>query len=175
MFSFDAKSVIQMLVDQNLSRSLGVTAINYPIFYSDGVQIKFRLCVDNSFTGSDSDTAIEYHSLPMFISMIFIGNVSVFYCVSNTTEYFQGKDKDPKNYTNSSNHSSCWRTDGFQFLTKLYFEMCKQVNKNVAPKILNAVESASQIRVKKVSVCWKHTGETNHKEIINFAEKQEIK
>lgn len=168
MFSFDAKSVIQMLVDQNIDRSLSIANCKYPLFYSDGIKIDFRVCVDSTFTDSD-----EYLSETRFVSMIFFGAVSVFYSVSDSSEYFNNKNDDPKNYINSSNHSSCWRTDGFHFLSTLYFELCKKVNPSVAPKSLNSVDFASQIRVSKVSVCWKHTGETNHKEIVSFKIKTE--
>lgn len=40
-------------------------------------------------------------------------------------------------WINSSNHDSCWRSDGLNFINKIYWRLCKEVNSDVAPASLD--------------------------------------
>ena len=59
-----------------------------------------------------------------------MGNTSVFYTESDVRDITQVKSND---WINTSNHDSCWRSDGFALLDKLYFEMANKVNPNIPP------------------------------------------
>lgn len=59
----------------------------------------------------------------------------------NTINSILGIEKQLKNYENTSNHDSCWRTDGIN-LHHFYYEMWKRVYANVpedkCPNMINA-------------------------------------
>jgi hypothetical protein len=40
---------------------------------------------------------------------------------------------EPLTFTLASHHDSCWKTDGFQPLNTLYFDMCEEAAPGVAP------------------------------------------
>lgn len=40
-------------------------------------------------------------------------------------------------WINTSNHDSCWNSDGFSFISNEYFKMCKEINPNIAPKFVD--------------------------------------
>lgn len=52
---------------------------------------------------------------------------------------FEPTTMDPEWWINSSNHDSCWRSDGFSWLSERYFDMCYQVrsSEEVAPAALS--------------------------------------
>lgn len=68
------------------------------------------------------------------VHFIFCGNVNTF-----AWHQTKGVRETPKaeDFINVSNHDSCWRTDGVEsYLSKIYFDFCKKVNSELAPKEL---------------------------------------
>jgi len=121
MFDLKLNSTIQMLVDHELDRKTSVKILDDGNYQRPGVYLSIYL------EASDYQTdKTEY----MRVFMLFTGNTSVFY-----TTNFEPSIKDISNslWINTSNHDSCWRSDGFSFLHKLQMEMCKRVNPNIAP------------------------------------------
>ena len=67
---------------------------------------------------------------------------------------------DKPDWINTSNHDSCWRTDGVRSrLNTLYFKMCKIVNSEVAPIKLET--SVSNLITKKVKIINFHLDSDN--------------
>lgn len=55
---------------------------------------------------------------------------------------------------NTSNHDSCWRTDGMRHLSDAYFDACDTVNPDVAPRDLSC--SAYVDAVHMVEITYDH-------------------
>lgn len=169
MYSFDATSVITMLVDKLLDRKSRCRWLSDCYCKRKGLGISFRVNVINKDTDSD------FNEITRFVNMIFINQTSVFYPVSGTSVFYRVSDRQMFfaenlfDYTNSSNHSSCWRTDGFAFLTKLYFDSCAKLDPKMAPREMYSVDFASQIRCKKLDVTYQWTDDRC--ELINVKEK----
>ena len=76
--------------------------------------------------------------------VLFCGNTNVFYAVENQNEnwHLNYKNVPIDRWLNSSNHDSCWRSDGLSFIDDLYFSAAEEINKeliknkekDVAPK-----------------------------------------
>lgn len=131
MFKFDAQSVIQFIVDSNLDReNSNIELLKGGRYKRKGLYIKFAVDID--------DIDRTRNRSVRDVDMIFFGNTSVFYHVRESHTVTKPQ---PDMYINSSNHDSCWRHDGFSFLTELYFEMCKEVNPDVAPCELRDISS----------------------------------
>jgi hypothetical protein len=132
MFTFDVDSTIQFLVDNNLDRKNPNIEFfeKSSIVGIDAFYVKFEVRV------SDNKT---HKRIGCPVHMIFFGNTSVFYVVDKDRKFF-GIPPAEK-FINSSNHDSCWRSDGFQFLHNLYFEMCETVNEKVAPIKLDSTST----------------------------------
>lgn len=150
MFTFYADSVIVMLVD-NFHDRRNYTSRNVEknVFQTEGIGVSFKVSV------RDEDGINE---ATRFVNMIFFRNVSVFYRVSDKMKFLK---EDLDEYANSSNHDSCWRSDGFRFLRDLYFELCKKVGSGKRPIDLDSTEFASSIRVKKIRATYSYN-EDNH-------------
>ena len=73
--------------------------------------------------------------------ILFCSGVSVFYADIYNTEQGNWRtwsEINPDEWINTSNHDSCWRSDGLDFINKAYFEMCKNVNPEIAPRDLHS-------------------------------------
>ncbi len=121
MFNLKLNNMIQMLVDHELDRKTSVKILNDGSYQRPGVYLPIFLGVHD--VKSDK---YKYEQL----MMLFVGNTSVFY----TTKYnLDIKKISNKSWINTSNHDSCWRSDGFSFLHEIQMKMCKNVNPNIAP------------------------------------------
>jgi len=60
----------------------------------------------------------------------FCGNVHVFYAIVPRLNLPLSK---VKSWENTSNHDSCWSSDGLTHISGDYFELCKKVNPHKAP------------------------------------------
>jgi len=158
MWTIRAERIIGQLVDQFLDRNypeiIGKSE-KYPghtIVMLKGLAFKIRMRVDEYSETEDTSTCIDN------VLILFCGNTSVFYILEsqvkesinfinenvkegNRFEYiiFDPISVDPEWWTNSSNHNSCWRSDGFSWLTQRYFDMCYKVrsSEDIAPAELD--------------------------------------
>jgi len=101
-----------------------------PTFADDNYSTKTApgiiLSMQCSISTYDSDETIDSNRI---IWMLFTGNTSVF-VADNLGEHRWGTFNSipTSTWINSSNHDSCWRSDGFRPLRDAYFEMCEEIN-----------------------------------------------
>lgn len=135
MFTVKLDSLICWLVDKNLDRSFdkvirksaswGKGKITRP-----GIYLEFPIEVRNWTGKGDNDSEGEYITHRKQVFMVFAGNTSVWYQVKNLP--LDGKLVWSE-FENSSNHDSCWQSDGLRFLSQEYFDMCKDLDPDKAP------------------------------------------
>lgn len=104
------------------------------VVIKNGIELEIALSVYDPM-------AEVYKEVERRYSILFCGNVNVFIAHTGSA-YVRCEDIPLDRWVNTSNHDSCWATDGLQFLTQAYFEMCKEVDPDKAPVLL---ESTAQI------------------------------
>ena len=73
----------------------------------------------------------EFHRRGL-LHTVFTANTSVFTAVS---EDFKGWDQISLDaWNNTSNHDSCWRSDGMRTLSELYFRWAKEINEEMVAR-----------------------------------------
>lgn len=120
MFKINADHVICTLVDAMLHRS---SPANKGMLISLDCEI------------SDCGKGIKHKSIRRLIHFVF-------HRPSNYTKVFFGVGnhwEEIKNWKLTSNHDSCWRSDGVSApLSNFYFTMCEEVNSKKAPMKLES-------------------------------------
>jgi hypothetical protein len=167
MFTMSIKSVIQMLVNHELKRGKAANTDWHDdgSISTDGIIIPVNVQA-NDYT--DEDTK----SIGDSIFMLFHSNTSVYY-VSRYDEkgkYVRRIDEiNVDEWENTSNHDSCWRSDGFQFLSDLYFKVCKAVDPDKAPiDVDTSAGLGFSWPVTKVRVRFRHID--NRNKIVSIEE-----
>lgn len=131
-FAISLNRTIQMLVDHCLDRKTPVE-YDYSTHCYSRPAVGFKINLSSQWQGSD-DLGPE---IVQTIYMVFTGNTSVFYCspydANGDREYWHIEDVPSERWINTSNHDSCWRSDGFSFLFTLRMQMCALVNPDVPP------------------------------------------
>lgn len=119
----NADMTIVDIVDAFLKRDDYVVE-DYSITSRHGVILSVNIS-----TSTYEENASFHASRQMFI--LCTGNTSVFVAVApEDKRYFSWKDIPLDAWKNTSNHDSCWRSDGVQSsLTEQYFAVCEEVNK----------------------------------------------
>lgn len=85
----------------------------------------------------------EEYRRSALVHTLFTANTSVFVAVSRN--YERWFEIDPADFLNTSNHDSCWRTDGMSALRNVYYAMAEEINSErkkdghsaLAPRELN--------------------------------------
>lgn len=130
MFCISAESVVSNLVDllSDLPKPFK-TITNY----CDGLRVEeywheaLGISLDCSLA-SYEDCEIYERRTRMFF--VFSSSVSVWVSIKPPDENFNSFTQVPINYwENTSNHNSCWRTDGLRPISNLYFNFAEQINK----------------------------------------------
>ncbi len=138
MFKSNSERIITQLVDQLLPHTDRFGAEHQPdgsLVYNNGIMMEVSLSVEDPFIEDYEERQNTRVSTSVY--MIFCSNVSVF--VAEKNEPVQWFNEIPvEDWENTSNHVSCWRTDGMHWMSALYFEMCKACDPNVAPINLEA-------------------------------------
>jgi hypothetical protein len=106
-------------------------------------QLAIHICLDMSarYSGylEDGNTMSDYEPKVVgnYIHFLFLGNVTVFAAVTKEPNInMVPTDR----WENTSNHDSCWRSDGLRPITHTYFNLCERVQAHlpkelkVAPK-----------------------------------------
>ena len=70
----------------------------------------------------------EYHGSAL-VHTLFTANTSVFVHTSRSRRRWQ--EVIPEGWANTSNHDSCWRTDGLRHLHLLHGTLCDEMNKKI--------------------------------------------
>lgn len=126
MFKSDTKQIISSLVDQFLNRK------EYRLNPKNSSIVKEAMVFNLNLSVYDRKSQNQFRTN---IKMLFAGNTSVFFTTNNNIII---EDIPYTDWNNTSNHDSCWRTDGFSFLDNLYFEMCHEINEDIAPIYLGS-------------------------------------
>lgn len=124
MIELKAASVIDQLVDKFLDRKVSST-YNESFTETTAPGLVFQLHASiGSHTNGESFTVYRT------VWLAFTRHTSVFVAVQPRDEHWYGaKDIPVDAWKNTSNHDSCWRSDGIDSpLTSVYFEMCEEVN-----------------------------------------------
>ena len=162
MFNSDTDHTITRLVDQVLTneRRFNTKLEDDGSITAGGMLIEVELNV--------SDPSIEDYDERMeagarrFYYVVFCNNVSVFVARREVDDGIQHyEDIESSDWENTSNHDSCWRSDGMRWLSKAYFDMCDEVNAEAAPITLDAsatIGFMSLWRDVEVNVTWNDEG-----------------
>lgn len=122
MFNVPIKDVITWVVRDEVKNTTRSYDYHYKdgTYTTDGIMVEVRLIVKN-------DKKSVYRSY----LLAFCNDVSVFVAENTEGDFFE--QIAPKRWKNTSNHDSCWSSDGLSILSKAYFEMCEEVDPDVAP------------------------------------------
>lgn len=158
MWTLKADWIIPQIVDQFIDRNyperVGKSE-KYPghiIYMRKGLSFKLRMRVDEYSNTENTRTTID-NALVMFCS-----NTSVFHILESDVAAMMNKHNkevegkrfehmifdptsvNPEWWINSSNHDSCWRSDGFSWLSERYFSMCYETrsSEKIAPADLSS-------------------------------------
>lgn len=153
MFKANADDVIQFLVENNrIKTELGKNMFYCPdgSVQKEALYIQFEVRVrDFQYKGNRAARDVEI-SCP--VHMIFFGNTSVFFHADKDRKCYGIPA--PELFVNTSNHDSCWRSDGFRKLHELYFAMCEEINPKIAPIKLDSYVNFSFSSMKKINVTY---------------------
>lgn len=115
MFKIDGKSMLMQLVDLSLDRK--------SFEYDDKRRLSIKPCVIIPITLVARNKNKRIH---VDLNTLFFGSTSVLYAEIKHP-YVNIQDMI---WRNTSNHDSCWRSDGLHFIDDYYFRLCA----TVAPK-----------------------------------------
>lgn len=161
MFSIEFKKVLTMLVEHELPKTQPI--FNNGEITRDGISLDFILEAYDYRGKRRKEVKERFY-------MLFCGNVSVFYVKIDLTENWIHSPIDIpiKNWVNSSNHDSCWNSDGFCFISEVYFKMCKKISPDLAPKFVdtNARFTSFSYPVKKCKIIYRRKDDNNYENEI---------
>ena len=122
MVPLEAEMTITSIVDAFLKRDDYVTK-DYRVVSRHGVVLRLNL------SASSYEDEGSYHASRQLV-ILCTGNTSVFVAVAPPDgRYFGWQDVPKEAWKNTSNHDSCWRSDGIQSpITDQYFSMCEEIN-----------------------------------------------
>ena len=136
-FALSLNRTIQTLVDHCLDRKTPVE-YDYSTHCYSRPAVGFKINLRSQWQGGNNLGP----EIVQTIYMVFTGNTSVFYCSpyddNGNKEYWHIEDVPSERWINTSNHDSCWRSDGFSFLFNLRMQMCKLANSKVPPARINS-------------------------------------
>lgn len=136
MFNIDVAEVVCYLRTSLLPRS---EKYFYPIEVADqpynqrtkyGLHVSVDLRMSDYGFAEDGNTRVrdEVHR-GATAHFLFCGNTTVFFALSGSSSI-----PGPAEFKNTSNHDSCWRTDGVHNpLTALFFKWCEEVSPHRRP------------------------------------------
>ena len=135
--SIDVKRVITMIVNHHLRSKEFIDSVNHEFTEKEHFITKKGLLFTLDIRAdkwNDEEQEYEYYMRRFLV--LFCGNVSVFVKeIDPKTMYFEhiGISGDYSDWKNTSNHDSCWRSDGLNFIDNTYFEMCEELFPEKAP------------------------------------------
>lgn len=171
MFKTRITSIISAIVRTELKRCKQNLIYDGAGNYTrEGIMIEFRCSVSdyskNRLRGNNRTKRAYRHYV-----MLFCGNTTVFAVRNDHMTHFTKIP--PKQWENTSNHDSCWASDGLAFINQAYFDMCKEVNPDVAPIELESDADIGFLSTlsKKVLITYKRMGGDDYKnELVEVKE-----
>lgn len=127
----DAKKVIQMIVDYHLDRIYDMWNGKGWKRNEDGTTTFRGLLFDLQLEGHGKTESgdIQYYYDACY--MLFCRRTTVFWvrAVDKEGNKVDWRDIEPSTWINTSNHDSCWRSDGFHELDEQYYKMLELLEK----------------------------------------------
>lgn len=105
------------------------------------------------------------------VYVMYAGLHSIFYALASDADgnYRTFENIPHTEWENTSNHDSCWRSDGLSFFPSLFFAMAKAVNPDKAPGELHSYTSLGGMGktvVKHTKVVLERQGDGYHKNVL---------
>ncbi len=167
MFQSNTSHTISMLVDQVLTTE---RRFNREYLENGCLRSSNGMLVELAMSVEDRNAEKLDEELKRFYYVVFCGNVSVFIARQDVPgeQGLRHFTKIPSDeWENTSNHDSCWRSDGLHFITDAYFEMCKECNDNVAPITLESICQIGFIRLwRDVEVITKSSDDDDYRNVL---------
>lgn len=139
MFNMDLSSAIAFIKEQAFPASFEGEVVDVNI-KKPGIMIQCDVDVNDFEEDKRASESVTF---------LFCGNTSVFAYTGKGIFFVE--DLPVEEFANTSNHDTCWRTDGVHsYLSELYFKMCRQVNLKKAPVELH---TSSRIH-RKIHPVW---------------------
>ncbi len=171
MFCISAESVISNIVDissqEHPQRFKPITNFCHGLrseeYWHEALGISLDCCLANY-----EDEKIYEQRTRMFF--VFSSNVSVWVATEPEDETFISWTQVPISlWENTSNHDSCWRTDGLRPISIVYFDLAEKINKErkkdglgeIAPVVMKDHTFINQ--VKKLKVRFRKNKENQYK------------
>ena len=158
MFTVDLNRVLTTLVQAVLSpNSEQFRAVLSPATYgTDGLHVSLRFRVMEPHKENDDK---ERNIQTAYLHYIFSrsGNYVKVWCAEGTGRW-PWEVPPAENFKMTCDHDTCWRNDGLRDITRIYFEMCKAVNANVAPISLDSEATLEKVQKVKIEFTRRSAG-----------------
>lgn len=123
----DAESIIVNLVEQFCNNDNIVSNAKEDLAFATTLQIR---CDNNGYVNNTYHAKYESH-YSKFIHIIINNSRRVFIAVNDEINIFK---VDPSEFENTSNHDSCWQSDGLNIISQEYFKSYNACYDNVPEK-----------------------------------------
>lgn len=157
MFKTSIINLISTIVRAELKTCNREPVYNKGQITREGVMMEFRCSVSDYSEKRVKENNRTMRTQRHYV-MLFCGNVTVFVARSDYKTHFT---KIPAHqWENTSNHDSCWSSDGLTFINQVYFDMCSEVNPDVAPVELDSNADLGFLSTvsKKVLITYERAG-----------------
>jgi len=173
MFNSDTTSILTGIVSQVMHNRDNNRKWNEDGSITEkGMIFEVQLSVRDNVLGDYEATQKSEQNARFYV--VFCGNTSVFYANQNDDETFRRflNEIPVDEWVNTSNHDSCWRSDGLSWISTVYFEMCKACNDDLPPIKLEAEAKIGFVSVwKDVEVQTRSSRENDYqREIVSIKE-----
>ncbi len=166
MFSINITNILTMLFEISSTRE----EKSFMDYEDDGTQTVNAMIIPLHMSVSDFSDTNEDRENRESVYVMYAGLHSIFYALAHDSEgdYLHLSEVPPDAWKNTSNHDSCWRSDGFSFLTEIYFAMAKSVNDRKAPCELHDYTNLglSSHPVSKTTVMLQTQKDGYHKNVV---------
>jgi len=98
---------------------------------------------------------LEYKNKKKYTLAHFIIAKYSYFAVENEEFYIDLND-----YELISTHDSCWRSAIQSFLSKIYFRMAREINKNISPSKMDSLTYLSLFKMEKVTISYNREQDT---------------
>jgi len=141
-------------------------------YNDDGTHEVNAMIVEVHSTVSDySEEVDEERRVTVYV--MYAGLHSIFYALAYDADgnYRAFGQVPHTEWENTSNHDSCWRSDGLSFFPALFFDMAEKVNPDKPPGQLHSYTNLGgngSTVVKHVKVVLERQGDGYHKNVLRI-------
>ncbi len=171
MIELKADILICNIVDKFLDRKIISFSEDYSKVITPGILIELNCNVSDY----SDDMNINIWRRMWFL---FTGNTSVFVADVSAKERCSWRNIPLDDWKNTSNHDSCWRSDGMHPLSEKYFSMCDEVNairvsqglKKLAPIKMSGFNTLGTSLFTNVRVTTTSDGDSYFRKVVSIEE-----